>query len=157
MCKVIDCTEDWFTPVVPLKTQLFMAKQQLSECVRLSKIIPQNDYQCFLKKHGEDAMDTWKRKVKELKELLRGYIAQVASPLRFSHTSSMSFRIWYFGRSNQEELKFRETHFGTTDDIQAYIEHAQAVRIDKKSAEYDWTTIWLTDIRYVNLQGGHND
>lgn len=77
-----------------------------------------------------------------------------ASPLRFCHTSNVSYRIWYYGVFNTAVLCFKETYCEPNPGIEAYIEHAKAVRIDIKTPEYDWVTIWLTDIRYAGLQGG---
>jgi hypothetical protein len=76
--------------------------------------------------------------------LIKGDImtTRLASPLATSHTSSMSYRLWY---QSNNTLKHKETHWGTAEEMDAYIEIFDVLRIDHKVADTkEWVTVWQT-------------
>lgn len=82
-------------------------------------------------------------------------INALAKPLYQSHTSSMSYRIWYKGYFGKHEngMQYKYTAFGTKEEVLNLINMASAVRVDHYVTDHDsWVTLWLTSIEYLDLQ-----
>ncbi len=76
----------------------------------------------------------------------------LAKPLRTSHTSSGTFRIWYkgyFGKI-EEQIQYKYTTWGSYDEAMSLVNIASGVRVDRYD-EHGWVTIWLTSVEYLTL------
>lgn len=100
---------------------------------------------------GECEMDVRIRITREEVEKLSAVNA-LAEPLRMSHTSSGTFRIWfkgYFGKT-EEQIQYKYTTWGSCDEAIWLVNAASGVRVDRYD-EHGWVTIWLTSAEYLYL------
>ncbi len=148
------CIANDYTTQMSLKGQLKHARYQVGACKKWIRTTPQNELQVFAINNAKKSLVFWQNEVQVLKTILQNeQMIGIACLLKMGHAFSMSYRIWYYG-SLDNTLKFRETHWGTNEEMLNFIKYARAVRVDAYDAEYGWATVWLTSKEFLSLSGG---
>lgn len=140
-------------PEMSVKDQLEHARFQIRACESWIKTKITNEHIAQKSKMAKTSIVFWQNQAIALEAILDNEKITMASRLRIGHSSSMSYRIWYYGCLDNT-LKFRETHWGTKEQVLSHIRYFKAVRVDAYDIEFGWATVWLTSKEFLSLNEG---